>query len=315
MKSEWDVIKSIRSRVGERPASGDSIRGIGDDCAVYTISEGRCGLFSTDISVEDVHFDLRYTSYHDAGYRSMSANISDIYAMGGNPVLALIALAVPQHTTQDEIDRLYEGLAASASKNNTFIAGGDLSRSDKLVISISIYGETANPVYRSGATPGDYIYVTGKPGLSKLGLDLLRQGDDCTTYPDAKRKHLTPDAQNELLDPILSLFSPTAMIDISDGLLSDLGHICEESGTGFILDTASLPVHDEIKKFCKGDTSQIHDYILRSGEEYELLFTSGILSDEKEGITCIGTITGSGYALRRGDILEPVEIKGYDHFK
>ncbi len=315
MQSEWDIIKNIKKRIGTKPSSGSPILGIGDDCAVYTISEGRYGLFSTDISIENVHFDLSYTSYHDAGYRSMSANISDICAMGGVPILALVALGIPAVTSRKNIDELYEGFLSSASKNNTFIAGGDISGSEKLVISISIYGETSHPVYRSGAKPGDYIYVTGEPGLSKLGLELLQSGKNCGDYPLSIKKHLAPDPRTEMIQVIMNNFSPSAMIDISDGLLSDLGHICEESKTGFVIDTDSLPVPYELLSFCKGDYNKMLDYSIYSGEEYELLFTSSKPDSGHAGIRCIGRITGSGYILRSGNSSTKIDIKGYDHFR
>lgn len=315
MNSEWDIIKSIKERVGTRPSPDSPIIGIGDDCAVYKISDGRYGLFSTDISIENVHFDLSYTSYNDAGYRSMSANISDIYAMGGTPIMALVALGIPPETPQKKIDELYEGLLASASKSGTFIAGGDISSSDKLVISISIYGETPEPVYRSGAKPGDYIYVTGEPGLSKLGLELLQSGNNTADYALSIKKHLTPDPQNELLKTVLEKFSPTAMIDISDGLLSDLGHICEESGTGFIIESELLPIAEEVTVFCGGDKNKMLEYPLYSGEEYELLFTSPVREPVHRGIKLIGRITDTGYILKTGSTSMEIGISGYDHFR
>lgn len=314
MQSEWDIIRSIKDRIGTKPSDESPIFGIGDDCAVYTISEGRYGLFSTDISIENVHFDLKYTSFREAGYRSMTANISDIYAMGGKPLLALVALGLPDTMSQKNVDEIYDGLMASSSKHNTFIAGGDISRSDRLVISISIYGETTNPVYRSGARPGDYIYLTGETGLSKLGLELL-QGKRCYgNYLRPVLKHLTPDPQGDLISIVTSDFAPTAMIDISDGLVSDLGQICRESGTGFILDGDSIPVPEELGRFCADYERNTLDYTLYSGEEYELIFTSTKPESSINGITLIGRITESGYILKTGDASLEIAIKGYDHF-
>ncbi|HOP28357.1 MAG TPA: thiamine-phosphate kinase [Spirochaetota bacterium] len=315
MQSEWDIIKNIKERVGVRPSQDSPIFGIGDDCAVYRISDGRYGLFSTDISIENVHFDLRYTSFHDAGYRSMSANISDIYAMGGTPVLALVALGLPSSMTQTDVDEIYRGILASSSNHQTFIAGGDISASDKLVISISIYGETTMPVYRSGAKPGDYIYLTGKPGLSKLGLELLQSGKDAGRYPLSIKKHLTPDPRGGITAGITKEFAPSAMIDISDGLISDIRHVCEESGTGFIIDTDLIPVPEEIRIFCRGEMNKVLDYSLYSGEEYELLFTSSKPESGHDEITLIGRITETGYFLKTGDSSEEIVIAGYDHFQ
>jgi len=315
MQSEWDIIKKIKERVGIRPSPDSPIFGIGDDCAVYRISEGRYGLFSTDISIENVHFDLRYTSFHDAGYRSMTANISDIYAMGGKPVLALVALGLPSSLTQNIVDEIYKGILASAASNNTFIAGGDISSSDKLIISICIYGETSAPVYRSGAKPGDNIYLTGKPGLSQLGLELLQNGKNSGDYPLSIKKHLSPDPRGDISNIIIKEFRPTSMIDISDGLLSDLRHICEESGTGFVIDTGSLPLPAELVCFCSGMNNKVLDYSLYSGEEYELLFTSSKPESGHGDITLIGRITESGYFLKTGDSSKEIVIVGYDHFR
>jgi len=315
MQSEWDIIKNIKERVGVRPSPDSPIFGIGDDCAVYRISEGRYGLFSTDISIENVHFDLRYTLFHDAGYRSMSANISDIYAMAGKPILALVALGLPSSMTQQNVDEIYKGILASSSRHNTFIAGGDISSSDKLVISISIYGETSRPVYRSGAKPGDYIYLTGKPGLSKLGLELLQSGKDTGRYPLSIKKHLTPDPRGDIMEDITKEFKPSAMIDISDGLISDLGHICKESDTGFVIYSDSLPIPAELLNFCAGKNNKVLDYSLYSGEEYELLFTSSKPESGHDEITLIGRISESGYFLKTGDSSEEVVIAGYDHFQ
>ena len=315
MQSEWDIIKTIKARVGTKPSTGSPIFGIGDDCAVYRISEGRYGLFSTDISIENVHFDLRYTSYHDAGYRTISANISDIYAMGGTPILALVALGLPESMSQQDVDEIYNGILSSSSKHNTFIAGGDISRSGKLVISISIYGETSNPVYRNGAKPGDYIYVTGEPGLSKLGLELLQSGKNSDDYPFSIKKHLTPDPRGDLLMSVIKEFNPTSMIDISDGLISDLRHICEESSTGFVINAESLPVPAELLSFCSGNINKVLDYSLYSGEEYELLFTSSKPESGYNNIRLIGRITDSGYILKTGDSSREIKIAGYDHFR
>ena len=162
-------------------------------------------------------------------------------------MLALVALGLPSSLTRKDVDEIYRGILASSSRHNTFIAGGDISSSDKLVISISIYGETPIPVYRSGAKPGDYIYLTGKPGLSKLGLELLQSSKDTGRYPLSIKKHLTPDPRGDIIAGITKVFAPSAMIDISDGLISDIRHVCEESGTGFIIETDSIPVPEEVR--------------------------------------------------------------------
>jgi len=315
IKSEFKLIESIKDRIDRTQKFSEKIYGIGDDCAVYKISYNRYGLFSTDISIENVHFDLTYTSLFNAGYRSMAANISDIYAMGGNPVLALVSIGIPEYITPQKIDELYDGLLASAVKHGTFIAGGDTSKSTELIINISIYGETSSPVYRTGAKPGDRIYITGNTGLSKLGLEVLSRKLDSDNFRESTLKHLKPEPRGDLLQIILKEFDPTSMIDISDGLLIDLGHICEMSSCGFNLFEEQIPVHEELKTFCADKKIRSADYSLYSGEEYELLFTSEKEITDNRQITHIGDITSDGYTLVSDNIQTAVKINGYDHFK
>ncbi len=313
--SEFKLIESIRKKVNLLQNGSENIFGIGDDCAVYRISDDRYGLFSTDISVENVHFNLDYTSLSDAGYRSMAANVSDIYAMGGKPVLALVSIGIPPQYTEQMIDELYDGILTCALKHGTFIAGGDTSKSDKLVVNISIYGETCRPVYRKGAEAGDRIYVTGNTGLSKLGLEILNKNACRDNFPKSVEKHLRPDPRIDLISPIVNEYHPTAMIDISDGLLIDLGHICEMSHCGFEIYIDNVPADDELEGFCAEKKIAASDYTLYSGEEYELIFTAKKDIKDNEHIRYIGNVTASGYILIKGDSQITIEPAGYDHFR
>lgn len=315
IKSEFKLIESIKEQIDRTQNLSEKIYGIGDDCAVYKISDERFGLFSTDISVENVHFDLSYTSLFNAGYRSMAANISDIYAMAGKPVLALVSVGIPDTITPEMINELYDGILACAVKHETFIAGGDTSKSSELIINISIYGESSLPVYRRGAKPGDLIYLTGNTGLSKLGLEVLGSRSASGDYHHAELKHLKPEPRGDMIEIIRKDYNPTSMIDISDGLLIDLGHICETNSCGFKLFEEKIPAHDELKKFCNAKNLKLTDYSLYSGEEYELLFTSEKNLRNDDRITCIGEITRGGYTLVTGKIETEIQIKGYDHFK
>lgn len=314
IKSELNLIQSIREKVSGIQNYPENLSGIGDDCAVYRISDNRFGLFSTDISIENVHFDLGYTSLFNAGYRSMTANISDIYAMGGKPVLALVSIGIPDKLDENSIAELYDGILSCSQKYGVFLSGGDTSRSGELIINIAIYGETASPVYRNGAKPGDRIYLTGSTGLSKLGLEILQNKQEQDRYPDSVKKHLRPEPYGEIIKIVIELYHPSSMIDISDGLINDLGHICRESGTGFKLYTDNLPVHEEIKRYCSASNISTTGYSLYSGEEYELLFTSKKNVSGIPGITYIGNITPDGYFLISGDQKENIIIEGYDHF-
>lgn len=313
--SEFKLIESIKKKVNSVQAGSERIYGIGDDCAVYRISDSRFGLFSTDISVENVHFDLQYTPLFDVGYRSMSANISDIYAMGGRPVLALVSLGIPPNFSAEMISELYDGILSCAVKYGTAISGGDTSKASELVVNISIYGETSSPVYRNNAGAGERIYLTGNTGLSQLGLEILRNGLDRDKFPMSVEKHLKPEPCGSLIDTILHRYSPSSMIDISDGLLVDLGHICAMSGRGFELYADKIPVHGELADFCAGKKISVTDYSLYSGEEYELLFSTKKEIADDEHITYIGNITENGYYMVSDNSRRPLELKGYDHFR
>jgi thiamine-monophosphate kinase len=245
----------------------------------------------------------------------MAANISDIYAMGGTPVLALVSIGIPQNTTPQMIDELYDGLLACAVKHGTFIAGGDTSKSSELIINISIYGETSAPVYRKGAKPGDRIYLTGNTGLSKLGLEILSSRTASGSFHNSTMKHLQPEPRGDLTGMILKNYTPTSMIDISDGLLIDLGHICEMNSCGFKLYDDRIPAHDELKTFCSDKKIRVTDYSLYSGEEYELLFTSEKYITDNDQITYIGEITHRDYTLVTYNSETEININGYDHFK
>ena len=306
---EFDLIRSIRELVGSRQGPPEGITGIGDDCAVYRIY----GLFSTDMSLENVRFDFAYCTHHDAGYRSMAANISDIYAMAGRPIMAFVSAGVPPAAQKDEVMKLYDGLIDCAAKHGVFIAGGDTVASRRFILGISIYGETAHPVMRAGAVPGDYIYVTGGTGGSLLGLELLRSGADTGRYPESTARHLRPEPFAPA-GQIVSEYSPTAMIDISDGLMADLGHICRESNCGFELNAGDVPVPDEVSRYCMENSLDPLKYALCSGEEYQLLFTSKSGRDTPPA-ACIGKITSGGEYIIINNKKVPADSAGYDHFK
>ena len=314
INSEWDLIKRIK-KIAEtgNPLPG-LVKGIGDDCAVYRISEKKYGLFSTDISVNNIHFNTSFCSWRDIGYKAVAANISDILAMGGSPILALSALVIPDSMEDEDIDELYLGMTECAGKFNTVIAGGDISRGSEPAISISIYGETENPVYRSGAQAGDYLYITGDTGRSRGGLEIMQERLSPDQFPGLIKKHLRP-SPAENYKTVIDTFTPNAMIDISDGIISDIKHICAESNKGFKINCDSLPVHKELKNYCAKRGRDHIEYALSSGEEYELLFTSAKMIDNIEGISLIGEITDCGEVyFRSGKEWVPM-IKGYEHFK
>jgi thiamine-monophosphate kinase len=324
IKSEWDLIDKISSRIklkGLTPPA-DAVVSIGDDCFAYKISGNRFGLISTDMSVEDVHFKTSWATPEQIGFKAMAGNISDISAMGGKPRFAFISIGIPDKLNQDYVLSIYNGMIEAANFSETVISGGDTVLSEKIIISILIYGEICNsPVKRSGAAAGEFIYVTGNIGASKAGLSILKSNNKelIQKYPYLIQRHLMPDIRSLITEQILYEFSPTAMIDISDSLLSDLRHICVSSGTGFDLNIDDLPISDDVKSYCLESDINLFNTALESGEEYELLFTSktDIVSTElnKTPVTKIGKIINENfYAVKNGK-RELIDIKGYDHFK
>lgn len=325
ISSEWTLLKKLKKRIEDAslPAPVDLLQGIGDDCAVFAIDNDRCGIITTDISIENVHFRRDFSSPEDIGFKAMTANISDIAAMSGTPRFAFISLGIPQHMSENYIESIYSGMLEAAFNGVPYISGGDLSRSEKLVLSITLYGEAlkSHITYRSGARPGDHIYCTGTLGGSYAGLNVLTQNISSSNFSRLIQQHLRPVHRFALISDIHEYYRPSSMIDISDGLLSDMRHICEASGTGFQINTASLPLHPDLNLYSSQTGKDPIAYALKSGEEYELLFTSALDVKDfpqkiKHGvdISKIGVITDSDYVLSDNGLLKKIEIKGYNHF-
>ncbi len=327
IKSEWSLIAQIKKITAvHSEKAGGLIIGIGDDCAVTEIGSSRLGLFTTDISIENVHFKPDYSSPEDIGYKAMTGNISDIYSMGGYPKLAFISLGIPQYINESFINSLYKGFIEAGKETELAIAGGDTSGAQELIINICLYGEITGekPILRKNAQKGDTIFVTGTPGASKAGLEILQSGskDLIDEFPELVKRHRRPEIRHDLIEVIRKRFNPTAMIDISDGLLSDLRHICSESRKGFQLIKKSIPLSEELKRYCRLTKKDPAQFALESGEEFELLFTSSKSAESigkdtltKYGISAIGTIGESGFCIITETGGKNINIKGYEHFK
>jgi thiamine-monophosphate kinase len=338
------------------------ITGIGDDAAVTALTPGMQLLTSTDMLLEDVHFRLAWHDPYRLGRKSLAVNISDIASMGGIPRWATLSLAIPADLSLDFLDRFTTGFLSMATEHGVTLVGGDtcLSRSG-LVVSVTIMGEQLPDliVRRSAASPGDDIWVTGTLGDAALGLKLLEENrvpspltgegqgggegaintnsDNLTvTHPP------TPSRQgrgseyliNRLLDPIprtsagLALAASglvTAMIDISDGLLSDFGHIAEMSGVGGIIRLASIPHSQEFISTAQSSSQPSQQLLLSGGEDYELCFTAPPAYREKItalmkncGVqaTPVGIVTSSKKLVVVNDDGSPYDTQncGFNHF-
>ena len=328
IKSEWKLFKSINGLIKKKglPSPSCLIQSIGDDCAVFQISKSRSGLITTDISIESVHFRLDYSSLSDIGFKAMMGNVSDICAMGGKPELAFISIGIPEKLIEKDVLSIYDGLIEACNMAGVNIAGGDTSKSEKIIISITLYGEalTSKVICRNKAKTGDTIYVTGDLGRSMAGLEILSSSDKnaAKRFKSLVQKHKRPVARFAAVSEISKKFNPTSMIDISDGLLSDLRHICESSKRGFILDEEKLPVSDELKNYATEHGKSYIEYAKSSGEEYELLFTSDRkfdlpvkINNSDIIVTPIGTITDKDYFVLSNNKKIKISITGFDHFK
>ncbi len=321
MLGEWEIISKIRRRA--RTSAGVKV-GIGDDAAVVEERGDLDMLVCCDLMVEGVHFRLRDPFM--IGRKSLAVTLSDIAAMGGHPQYALVSLAVPAGSSVDLIDPLFDGLCDMARWADVAIIGGDTSASPgPIFIDTIVLGEClkGTAVRRTGAKPGNRIYVTGALGASALGLRLLEQGLSLDGSDEMQKrammKHLDPEPRCAFGRAIGLANLATAMIDISDGLSVDLSHILEESRCGAIIDALSIPVADSVSAIAE-DGLQL---ALHGGEEYELLFTGRAEDHEKIlncsamtglPVTLIGEIiAGRGLHLRRGVVIEEVEPQGFEH--
>jgi thiamine-monophosphate kinase len=254
LTGEFIAIERLR-RLLPVPAPG--VLGIGDDAAAILLPAGWL-VTTTDAVVAGVHADLDLTGLDDLGWKAIAVNVSDIAAMGARPLQAVITVVGPPDT---DLDRLYQGIAEAARRYECPVVGGDLANGPGLVVSVAMTGTVPDgePVRRTGARPGDGIYVTGSLGLSAAGLRMLRKGEKESSLAVAAYRRPTPEVA---AGEAARLAGATAMIDISDGLAADLGHLADASGVGLALD--EVPV---------GEGATLEEAVA-GGEDYVLAFTA-----------------------------------------
>ncbi len=323
---EFGFIDRIRKGCLNRKSG--VMAGIGDDCAVLKSPDGSAILLTTDMLVEGVHFLRQYASPFLLGRKSLAVNISDIAAMGGNPKEALVAIAIPKHSEIEFLDGLYDGIKSMAAEYDINLLGGDTVSSPKdLVISITLMGDAAEDevLYRSGAAVGDIIFLTGTVGSSAAGLDLAiknRQFDDKNLLLAA---HFEPVPHVKAGRIIAISKIANSLIDVSDGVSSDLRHICEESGTGAIIEFDKVPLTGSFREYCEKFGLALEKLALHGGEDYVLLGTApeksvGTLEETLKSDDCsffpIGRITKEkGIRVQYDDgRIQEIDDSGYDHF-
>jgi len=340
---EFGLIDRLKKKCNEmnlsKHVAEQIVLGIDDDTAITKPAVGMLHLTTSDMLMEGVHFDLTYTSMRHLGWKLMVANLSDIAAMGGVPVHAIISIALPAKITVEMVEELYEGILQAAQTYTCAIIGGDTSTSiGNMALSATVTGEVPPNFVkrRSDAKPGDLICVSGNLGLSHAGLKILlreKQRFIESKHPDkfesqlqeynfAVSKHLAPKARFDISTIVSQKQWAHAMIDISDGLAADVRHICKQSGVGALLRAHAIPMDPLVGKIAEEFNDNPLEYALFGGEEYELLFTidpdnKDTMKDQLTGVTIVGEVTKEAgtVSLEKSDGDIDVIVKGgYDHF-
>ena len=332
---EFGLIDHLTKNFASRNAS--TLRGVGDDCAVID-NGGKRTLITTDLLLEGIHFDLRYVPLKHLGYKAVVVNLSDIYAMNGTPRQITVSLGISKRFTLEHIEELYAGIRLACEEYGVDLVGGDTSASvTGLLISVTAIGE-ADPddiVYRNGAHDTDLICVSGDLGAAYMGLQLLERErqvaegvKDDTFQPDFAGKEyllerqLKPEARRDVIDELRQLgIRPTAMMDVSDGLSSELLHICKASGVGCRIYEDRIPIDYQTAIQAEEFNMNLVTAAMNGGEDYELLFTVPLTDHEKvsqmKTARLIGRITKPelGPCLVTRDNQElPIRAQGWNAF-
>lgn len=313
-----------------------TIKGVGDDAAVVAFGD-RDALVTTDLLLEGIHFDLRYVPLKHLGYKAAVVNFSDIYAMNGTPRQITVSLGISSRFTVEHIEQLYAGIRLACEVYGVDLVGGDTSASvTGLVISITCLGEATRDdiVYRDGAKETDLICVSGDLGAAYMGLQLLERENRVAAQsqpgfqPDFSGKEyilerqLKPEARKDIVEMLRDKgIRPTAMMDVSDGLSSELLHICKDSHTGCRVYEDKIPIDYQTAVMAEELNMNLVTAAMNGGEDYELLFTVPLTDHEKvkdlKGVSVIGYITkpelGCALVTRDGNEL-PIRAQGWNAF-
>ena len=328
---EFGLIDHLTKNNETRNAS--TIVSIGDDGAVID-NFGKQTVVTTDMLVEGIHFDLMYTPLKHLGYKSVIANLSDIYAMNATPTHITLSIAFSSRFSVEALDEFYEGVYAACEKYGVDLIGGDTTSSQKgFIISITAIGEVTPDKYvkRSTAQKGDLLCVSGFLGGAFLGLTILEREKkvyaETGIQPDLENQTyivgrlLKPEARKDIVEFLSDMeITPTAMIDVSDGLSSEILHICKQSNVGCVLYEEKIPIHEDARQYAYKLELDPTVCALSGGEDYELLFTMPQTDYEKlllnEQISVIGYMTDAGEGaniITRGGNKHIIEAQGWNH--
>ncbi len=330
---EFGLIEHLTKEIKLTNASTE--KGVGDDAAVLSFGDKRT-LVTTDLLLEGIHFNLEYVPLRHLGYKAAVVNFSDIYAMNGKPTQIVVALGISKRFSVENIEEIYSGIRLACEKYGVDLVGGDTCASmTGLTISITCIGEAEKDaiVYRNGAKLNDLICVTGNLGSAYLGLQLLeRERQVMQANPDAQpdfagmeyllERQLKPEARKDIIEKLAAAgIHPTAMMDVSDGLSSELLHICKDSGVGCAVYEDKIPIDFQAASLAEEMNLNIVTCALNGGEDYELLFTCSIDDYEKliplDDVYIVGHITKAEYGAcligRNGEELQ-LKAQGWQAF-
>lgn len=310
-----------------------TVKSIGDDGAVLNFGDKKA-VISTDLLIEGVHFDLSYMPLRHLGYKAVVVNLSDICAMNAKPTQITVSVAVSNRFPLEALEELFDGIALAAKFYNVDVIGGDTTSSQKgLIISITAIGEANEEeiVYRNGAKPTDLLVVSGDLGSAYMGLQVLEREKqvfqvnpnnqpDLDAYSYLIERQLKPEARTDIRTLLFALeIKPTAMIDISDGLSSEIIHICKQSKVGCNLYEEKIPVDPQFINVCEEFTIDSTTVAINGGEDYELLFTIALEDFDKikgnPNFTVIGHLTQESegiHLITRANTKIPLKARGWD---
>jgi thiamine-monophosphate kinase len=315
-RGEFGFIDFIRSHFPDH----DGTIGIGDDCAVMPTGEGEL-LFSTDLLMEGVHFLRNESSPEDVGWKAAAVNLSDIAAMGGTPVATFLSIALPKDAQGEWAERFIEGYTDISRQYDVPLLGGDTTSSLRdIAVNVGVLGRcpSGRRLMRNGAKVGETIYVTGPLGDSAGGLQAILKGIERTE--DVTRlicRHKRPIPRIEAGRLLMESGKAGAMMDISDGIGSDLRHIMKASGVGAVIDLERLPLSPELLSVCKEQGWDIYEMATSGGEDFELMFTApaGLENELDIAVYPIGKIVpGNELSWRFSNEPMDRDFDGYKHF-
>lgn len=331
---EFELINRLVSKF--ETVNQSTIRSVGDDGAVMDYGPDKQVVVSTDLLIENIHFDLMYSPLKHLGYKSVVVNLSDIYAMNATPEQITVSIAVSNRFSLESLEELYEGIHAACRHYNVDLVGGDTSSSNKgLIISVTAIGQGAKGdiVYRNTAQPGDLICVSGDLGGAFIGMQILEREKalyldnpgikpELADYAYVVGRQLKPEARGDVIKTLKAAgIKPTAMIDVSDGLASEIIHICSQSNVGAVIQEAKVPIHSMTEELAVKFRMDPITCALNGGEDYELLFTIDPEDMDKIQFLDDVYIIGNILTEKDGIILETsggnfhrLKAQGWQHF-